>query len=158
MMSDEQNEEREYDPSNVKCLSLSSGCMVIGYIRHLTELGAFVVERPMNVFQELDEEDGNTYYGLVPYNSLADNENVHYFQAHGVIAVSNIAEKSLQLYYKAVREQVAAEQGMTERELVEQYSESLDDFFNEVESNIDSNGSDVVDLASWKPNKADLKH
>ena len=64
-------EKEEYNPANVKCLSLSSGLLVIGYVREVTDFGAYVVERPMNVFEEEDEVDGKTYMGLMPYNPLA---------------------------------------------------------------------------------------
>ena len=147
-------EKEEYNPANVKCLSLSSGVLVIGYVREITDFGAYVVERPMNVFEEQDEVDGKTYMGLVPYNPLADNEDVHYFQSFGVIAISNIAEKTLRLYYKGVREQVAAEQNISVEELVSQYVG--DD--KEVVFEREEESGEVVDLASWTPNKADLKH
>lgn len=147
-------EKEEYNSANVKCLSLSSGVLVIGYVREVTDFGAYVVERPMNVFEEQDEVDGKTYMGLVPYNPLADNEDVHYFQSFGVIAISNIAEKTLRLYYKGVREQVAAEQNISVEELVSQYVG--DD--KEVVFEREEESGEVVDLASWTPNKADLKH
>ena len=147
-------EKEEYNPANVKCLSLSSGVLVIGYVREITDFGAYVVERPMNVFEEQDEVDGKTYMGLVPYNPLADNEDVHYFQSFGVIATSNIADKTLRLYYKGVREQVAAEQNISVEELVSQYVG--DD--KEVVFEREEESGEVVDLASWTPNKADLKH
>lgn len=153
-------EKEEYNPANVKCLSLSSGLLVIGYVREVTDFGAYVVERPMNVFEEEDEVDGKTYMGLMPYNPLADNEDVHYFQSFGVIAISNIAEKTLSLYYKGVREQVAAEQNISVEKLVEDVR-SMNDVFEEYEENIatkSEESGEVVDLASWTPNKADLKH
>ena len=66
----------------------------------------------------------------------------------------------MSLYYKGVREQVAAEQNISVEELVEGVR-SMNDVFEEYEENIatkSEESGEVVDLASWTPNKADLKH